>query len=1277
MATYRTLEDLVKQFGEYLSPSRVPESSVPAYKLFRQKDDQLYPLFVNANQPTPQGVLPHEEAVEIARSKGLKDLPRRRPDGTMYGGAAGAAAAGLLGFGASEDAEAAPFGTLARRLGYGTQEAWHGSPFMFEDDRLLGSMKGRGEGNAAYADGRYVSLSQGVGQEYKDSLAGFANELQFPDRVERLPNANDYYAARYGDNSPAWQEFEQKVGTRGAGKAVLDSTIRAAATEETPLEALEYVLQSKKVDPQDAELARRYLSGATGAREFESGALYGVEIPETQRLLDWDIPLASQPEEIKQPLSQVWSDLYLASATGQDLSAIARMDPVQRRLAKERLQVPPLPEGTTGEQLYLQLAEQLGGKGQASDYLNSKGIPGTTYIGVESQERNAVLFNDDATNVFSKDGQPFGKAELPVPEVEELDMGAFRDMFSGRAPQVAAGAGAAGLLASQGASAEALQADAQRRAAEAYDPVAALRAQPTYQQPATDGLTQTLQGSAEQIAGQELAANRKRAQERAGGLVEAGTGLLGDIGQAIPKNIRENPVASLAGEFTGLPGLYRAGEEYLSGVERISPEAAVDVASAAVPFLPVARGLRAADRAVTAADDARRASVAGTSLRPGTEGYRGATASLDQARRVDEPRVEIPRLRSANKGRPKGTIVGLPKGLEPTEANVERLADEYAGRVMKGIENGVQPGYFYKEGSQNVRDWTGNDPYETARVSAQLAATSPQASVPTNLLWQVKGREQQAMGYPVRSGKSPGQVRKDYQKVEESLARQRALGVENPEVEVGGAKTNPFGRYMNNEKALAPNDRWEMFGIGYPRDATFTPQERQMAHYIRQRAQERLRERGVNLDLDQIQEIHWQAVRGPETGTPMVPGAGDTFQHSADPLTVQHNWEIAPGTHAQHMPEYYANPEIQPEINERLRSKLVDENGRDRLVAATGGTMQPRPSVGTRTQFDGYQTQGYKSYSMSPVDKGRAPGKGGMEKATRERLQGTEATRAFTLGQTAGSASVRRGGQSSEMANEVQFGLTEPLNPDEFGNLQGAIDRVFGPDKVFAEMTPQGIALTHWEDPLRLRVAEGEFAEFGKNVKYKKAGKDYPAGAVQITPKSKAATKRLIDKYGKDNVSVNAKTGVVTLKGQREDWDRALASGGYSEIVDALGSKYNREGINRTMRDDALVTLPWEEGRATETVLAQLTAPGQRELYDSAEVRGIMGDIAGEYRAIEASGKATPNPKLVAVLEAWAKGGLAAVEDMVKKGLAPAAALATAISIYNQQGAAKAPGDAI
>lgn len=84
--------------------------------------------------------------------------------------------------------------------------------------------------------------------------------------------------------------------------------------------------------------------------------------------------------------------------------------------------------------------------------------------------------------------------------------------------------------------------------------------------------------------------------------------------------------------------------------------------------------------------------------------------------------------------------------------------------------------------------------------------------------------------------------------------------------------------------------------------------------------------------------------------------------------------------------------------------------------------------------------------------------------------------------------------------------------------------------------------------------------------------------------------------------------------------------------------------------------LGWDKGTATADMLESLNAaPALRGLFDSEKTRGIAGEIEGLYKARSAD---APNEKLVNALQVFKEKGIAGVEELVAKGLAPAALLA-------------------
>lgn len=97
------------------------------------------------------------------------------------------------------------------------------------------------------------------------------------------------------------------------------------------------------------------------------------------------------------------------------------------------------------------------------------------------------------------------------------------------------------------------------------------------------------------------------------------------------------------------------------------------------------------------------------------------------------------------------------------------------------------------------------------------------------------------------------------------------------------------------------------------------------------------------------------------------------------------------------------------------------------------------------------------------------------------------------------------------------------------------------------------------------------------------------------------------------------------------------------------------------------IKLPWSRGKATAKMLSTLkseSAPNLRQMADAPEVRNIAGKLVDLYSRMKDK---IPNEKLVSVLSAWHNGGIPAVEDMVRRGLAPAIALSIISENYDSQ----------
>jgi hypothetical protein len=119
------------------------------------------------------------------------------------------------------------------------------------------------------------------------------------------------------------------------------------------------------------------------AAPSSKGKLYTVEIPDESNMLDWDLPLSQQPESVRETM-----DALLNSDRFKD-------NPAAQAIRKYDMR---------GEQIYDRLLGQIGrvDTADASAYLNEQGIPGITYKGATSGERNFVVFDDSHVNMLEK-----------------------------------------------------------------------------------------------------------------------------------------------------------------------------------------------------------------------------------------------------------------------------------------------------------------------------------------------------------------------------------------------------------------------------------------------------------------------------------------------------------------------------------------------------------------------------------------------------------------------------------------------------------------------------------------------------------------------------------------------------------------------------------------------------------------------------------------------------------------------------------------------------------
>ena len=255
-------------------------------------------------------------------------------------------------------------GDLARLGGnalpmLGAMTAFHGSPHKFSQFDL--SKIGTGEGAQAYGHGLYFAESPGVAKSYQNMSESF---------------------------------ITKKMEDAGVSQNTADmvrNLLRNNFTDDSINRATEAVRQ---VAPAD------YAAMKSVSSELR-GSLYEVDIPDSaiEKMLDWDKPLSEQPESVRKAL--------------EDGGVLNRLqDEINKALKRPsgHLTAEAFKEtNMTGGDLYG--ANFMGATPkEASEYLNSLGIPGIKYFDGSSRAsgegtRNFVVFDDKIVKVLSRNGE--------------------------------------------------------------------------------------------------------------------------------------------------------------------------------------------------------------------------------------------------------------------------------------------------------------------------------------------------------------------------------------------------------------------------------------------------------------------------------------------------------------------------------------------------------------------------------------------------------------------------------------------------------------------------------------------------------------------------------------------------------------------------------------------------------------------------------------------------------------------------------------------------------
>lgn len=266
--------------------------------------------------------------------------------------------------------------------------AWHGTPHNVDKFELSDRTIGTGEGAQAFGHGLYFAGKREVADHYRGALSPRAHGLIDGQRTLPLDVSLE-------GSGPALTFIESTGSIERA-----EAELRKAAAEDKVERMRSHYTQA--ADWIDTYRDRLTIGGG--------GNLYKVDIPEDNELLDWDAPLANQPERVKELV--------------RDLVSTAKPD---SQLAKIRSAGGGLRlQAVTGDQFYNALSSDLrkkktaplgwlsfdtasdatdfSGDRAASNTLRAAGIPGHRFFDGLSRDkgagsRNYVIYDDSRIQI--------------------------------------------------------------------------------------------------------------------------------------------------------------------------------------------------------------------------------------------------------------------------------------------------------------------------------------------------------------------------------------------------------------------------------------------------------------------------------------------------------------------------------------------------------------------------------------------------------------------------------------------------------------------------------------------------------------------------------------------------------------------------------------------------------------------------------------------------------------------------------------------------------------
>ena len=255
----------------------------------------------------------------------------------------------------------------AMQAGDFAMNAWHGSPSR-NIQRFSTDFVGSGQGNKTYGWGLYFSSKKELADYYRDTLSQKARLLE--------RGRNDYVVA-----DPS-------------GKPIAEGLLYGQAVK------------------------------AKEAYDKQVGQLYKVDIPEEKEMLDWDRPLAEQPEDVRSALLNIASSLDPSNKENKYF-----LDAVMRNKRGQNLY--------QGLQAAFNQSSQLKSVGdkETSQLLLEKGVRGVRYLDAESRREgsgrpNYVVFSGEDVSILENEYKNGGLVDKNTAFIRKMAKGGPVDVLS-------------------------------------------------------------------------------------------------------------------------------------------------------------------------------------------------------------------------------------------------------------------------------------------------------------------------------------------------------------------------------------------------------------------------------------------------------------------------------------------------------------------------------------------------------------------------------------------------------------------------------------------------------------------------------------------------------------------------------------------------------------------------------------------------------------------------------------------------------------------------------